>query len=744
MNKYQIKDPRNGNPITFEAKTDEEANEMQRLILSEIDQGRKALTYAMTRDGGRVLSANGKLMYTSSGMATSNPQKIAKILESERTNGDTARQMAESEISEEIVSAQELPARLSKYVQGVPFVGEYVDEAVGAMGDERSAEKIRTLQKSMQTARPYESAGLQVAGGLTAAPLMPTLGSTGTTLEKAVKTGTKGGLFASLEGLVSGFGSGEDTDERIQAAKERATIGGIAGGGTGVLSPYASDLTSRGVNAIREMGSDAINRVKSVFNRSSAEDLATSLGISREASTVIKNALDAGGTVEDAVTAIRKAGDQGMIADANEATKTLLDAVMATGSRANVIGEEAVSGRLATTAGKASQALDETLGVPPMGRESVSKSIAQSTMKDRSEAYGKAYATQVPYTQPQAADIVDVLSRIPDKVKARAIESANMRMRAESNDNIIPQEIILKDRGDGVLDFVEMPSVMQLDYIKRALDSMGKNFTDADANTYGLFAKQLRDATVKAVPEFGEALKRGADKIGMDEAFDLGYNILNRRTTRENVIKSLDGATDVEKQLAKTGIRTFIDETLSNIRSGITGSTEEIAEARNLLRLLSDRASLDKLSQVLDTRELNQVMGALRELRSAFEMRASTTAGSRTAIRQDVQRGIDEMTEPSFVRMAQSGNPIDATRRVVSVLTGMTDEFTESQRQAIMADIARGLTEKRGKDAQVALRYIQKAIESGKMDATRAKFVSDVVARAMTTGATLPENIKGN
>ena len=144
-----------------------------------------------------------------------------------------------------------------------------------------------------------------------------------------------------------------------------------------------------------------------MLNRSSAEDLATSLGISREASTVIKNALDAGGTVEDAVMAIRKAGDQGMIADANEATKTLLDAVMATGSRANVIGEEAVSGRLATTAGKAGQVLDETLGVPPMGRESVSKSIAQSTMKDRSDAYSKETGRQRRDRQAQAPDSME-------------------------------------------------------------------------------------------------------------------------------------------------------------------------------------------------------------------------------------------------------------------------------------------------------------------------------------------------
>ena len=745
MNKYQIKDPRNGNPITFEAKTDEEANEMQRLILSEIDQGRKALTYAMTRDGGRVLSANGKLIYTSSGMATSNPQKIAKILESERTNGDTARQMAESEISEEIVSQQELPARLSKFTQGIPFAGEYIDEAVSALGNPQSAEKLRTLQGAMDTARPIESGALQVGGALATGPLAGVKRFTGTTLERAGKAGLSGGLLAGAEGAVSGFGAGENMEQRLDLAKDRGLIGAGVGTGVGVFSPYIGDAAKASVNKLSEISSNIKNKVTSVFKRTNVEDLASNLGISKEAAAVIKNAIDAGGTIEDAQKAIQQAGSQGMVADANEASKVLLDAVMATGGEANVIGNRAVSGRLDQAAQGASEALDTVLGLPPVGRRSVAEDIANQTKDARSQAYNKAYSQTVPYTSEPGQDLIEVLNRIPSDVKERAISVANLKMASDPNTTANAKEIVMRDLGDGTFDFEELPSVIQLDYIKRALDDMARRgFNDPNSSSYQAFARQLRDATVRAVPSFGEALKQGSDKIGMDEAFALGYDMLTKKLTREDMARSMGGATPVEINLVKRGARTFIDETLANIRSGITGSTEEIAEARKLLSTFSDRASLDKMSQVLDNAELVELMGKLRELRSAFEMRAATAGGSQTAIRQNVQQGIDEMTQQGPLRMLQSGNPIDASRRIISALTGMTDEFSEQQRQAVFADIARGLTDKKGPQARAALNYVQQAIESGRIDERRAQFVADTINKFMLSGSTAAENIRGN
>lgn len=732
---------KDGTTHKFFATSREQQDEIVDRIESEVESGAKAFTYMLTRDGGRVLTANGKKLFVSPSMSTSNPEKINQIMQQEIAGGDTARQITEKELSKDIVEAQPFASRMSKVVEGIPFLGTYVDEAVSALGDDKTSEKIRTVQSAMGKDRPIESAALNVAGAFTGYPLA-VASKTGTTLERAVKTGLGSGLLGALEGYVSGYGAGENDEQRQELAKERGMFGGATGGTLGFLSPYAGKVSGAITERLSSLGKDTVERISSTIKRTDAQNLAQNLGISNEAATIVKNAIDAGGTIEDAINNIRKAGQDGMIADANEATKTLLDAAMATGGKANVIGEQAVTGRLEESTRRTARAMNEVLGDAPMGRESMVEKIAKDTAPARSAAYGKAYQAEITYRNPNSQDLLNVLNRMPARIKAKVARMANERMAADP-DVAAPNPILVGKDANGAPVFTEMPNVLQLDYMKRTLDTMAGNFTDSSAQTYGIFAKQLRDAIVKAVPEYGEALKLGASKIQMDEAFDLGYNMLTKKITRENVAKGMSDATPTEIRLAKTGARAFIDETLANVRSGITGSTEELGRARSLLRLLSDKASLDKLSQVLDTSELNQLMIALRELRSAFEMRAATTPGSRTAIRQDVQRGVEEMTEASPIRMAQQGNPIDATRRLTSILTGATDDLMERERQQIFAEIVQALTQKQGKDAQAALRYVEQAIKDGKISQDRAKFVSDTVQRAMLTSSTAPENTRG-
>jgi hypothetical protein len=67
---------------------------------------------------------------------------------------------------------------------------------------------------------------------------------------------------------------------------------------------------------------------------------------------------------------------------------------------------------------------------------------------------------------------------------------------------------------------------------------------------------------------------------------------------------------------------------------------------------------------------------------------------------------------------------------MISVITGTSAEVTEQERQKILADIARGMTEQRGPQVQAALRYIKEAMDQGSLSDAKAAFINEVLQRA--------------
>jgi hypothetical protein len=94
-----------------------------------------------------------------------------------------------------------------------------------------------------------------------------------------------------------------------------------------------------------------------------------------------------------------------------------------------------------------------------------------------------------------------------------------------------------------------------------------------------------------------------------------------------------------------------------------------------------------------------------------------------------VGKQIDDMLEPGFLGSIARGEPLSATKRVVSIITGTSSEVTEAQRQRILADIARGLTRQRGPQVQAALRYIKEAMDKGSLSDAKASFINEVAQR---------------
>jgi hypothetical protein len=670
----------------------------------------------LTDDGGRIYDTPEGLVFTSPGYSTSDQKVIREIIEQQKKKGGkTPREMAESRIRQDILGQAPIASRGAAAIQGLPFVGEYVDELIG-LASPRIQQNVRAAQSAMSEEYPITTGALQTGTAIAAtAPFLPARVA-GTTLERALKTGALGTVFGGAEGGVSGYGRGDTPEQRMESAKSGAKWGAAGGLGGGLSSPY-------------------LERISRLFDKP-ARTLADQLGISVEAAQVIRSTFSQGGNMQDAVDAVERAGRTGMIADANAATKAMTDAVAATGGEASEIVSSSVRQRAETAGRNLSSQLDETLGDVPAGTRSVLEEVAGRSASARGRLYDAALGSPIDYTSTAGAAIESLFERIPDRVKVEAIRRANEAMQMEGTRGQTMQiRAIIGD--DGSVSFLEMPNMTQLNELKIALQEMAQDMVNprtgqmtAEGIRYQKIAGELRGALTEANPIYGRAVDLGGEKIQEENAFMLGLDMLKDKTTREQVQQGLSGITQAQRDLVRRGVRSNIDETLANVKSSIdAGGETEIAEARRLLRNLSSRANRDKLQMLLSPEEYAEFERTLMQSYMAMDLRASTARGSQTAIRQQVQGDIEQATSGGMLRNIQQGKPAMATQDIIKALTGATDEFTVQQRQAVYADLARVLVGRQGMDAQAALNYIQQAVENGKIDQKRAAFVANVISR---------------
>jgi hypothetical protein len=261
-------------------------------------------------------------------------------------------------------------------------------------------------------------------------------------------------------------------------------------------------------------------------------------------------------------------------------------------------------------------------------------------------------------------------------------------------------------------------TVGDVDQVKRALDDIYRT-NDGQGLLGGVTdfgrlagdrALAVRNALSEAVPEYGTALKTAADPISRRVATEFGSGILGRKTTRERVKDFMDRASGGEILAVKRGLRSQIDEIMANVRAVSSDPNIDAREAVSAVNNMNNRASREKLAMILGD-EAPEFFSKLDEASATFNLRADVAANSRTSIRRAVQGNVDETTAPGVIGTAARGEGVDAAKRVVQGLTGMTDEFSAEQKQRVYADIARALTEKTGDDARTALAVLNRAMD---------------------------------
>lgn len=664
-----------------------------------------------TYKDGRILTnpETGERAFVSPGYVTQDPRVIDGIMA-----GITPAETQTTQMQEQVVERFPVATRAAQAISGVPFVGEYTEEAVG-MVSPKAMEAMRTGREALEAARPVEAAALKVggamAGGAAMLPALPALG--GSTLGATALRGAAAGAgLGAAEGAVSGYGRGEG-DTRMGEAQTGALIGGAVGGAVGLVAPVVGA-------GIREAWKNYKGR--------SVTEISKSFGISTDAAKVVRTAIE-NDDLTAAQAALQRAGSTSMLADAGPSTQRLLDVSVTSGGAAPRIAGEAVTERAREAGVKMTTVLDDILGAPE-GAGTLQRGIRQDTQQARTQAYRSAYAQPIDYSRPRGRALESLLTRVPQS----AINRANELMRIEGQQS---SQILARIAPDGSVSYTRMPDVRQLDYMTRALgdvaeaqNAAGKlgGTTQLGRATSNL-QRQIRTVLRREVPEYGVALDTAADAISRVKAVDLGRDALSAATTREMVRDGMRGASAAERSAAKAGLRSAIDDTLARVNAVATDPNVDIREFQKLANnILRSRATRDKMAAILGQADADRLYKELDEAVVSLELRAAIARNSATQQRQAIAGAVQDITAPGALSQLLAGEPVNATKRIVQLFTGTTPEARTLRQMGIYDEIAKSLTGIRGAQAQQALRLVERAMAGEALNDTHAR----IIARALT------------
>lgn len=645
--------------------------------------------------------------------------------------------MAEQAMAQTVVDEHPVGARAAKFVQGIPFAGQYVDEGFGALADavpggltgEEVRGRVRGLQSAMDTARHLESAAWQVgggiAGGVAALPAaMPAAGAIGTmSLPAQVAAGAAvAGGTGAVEGAVSGYGAGTEGN-RGQSAAE----GAAWGGGTGAVLGGAAPVAAAGIRKL-------VTYVKGT----DVGAIAATFGLTKPAARAMKEAL-ASEDVPAAVARLQRAGPDAMLAEGGPSLQAMADAVATSGGEATRVMREAVDQRVAQGAADVHAAIGDAF---KPGTAVIPAKPRLGTL------YDTAYSKPIDYASDEGRTIEGLMKFVPQDVRARARKLIDMDPNIPA---AIKQQYLVSIAEDGSLVAGKLPSVLEVDYVTRALNDVaqagdGKGALGRGTNEgriYGNLSRELRTATKAAVPEYWTALEAAGTEIGIQKAREVGATFLQQATTRRDVAEAMAGMPQAEVLAVKAAVREHIDDTIANVRRTMSRPGTDAGEAVKALKDLSSRAAQTKLGYILGDKEAAKLADRLDEASTAFEIGAALQQNSKTAVRQSVQGSIEQSTAPGAVGKLLAGEPVQASKRLAQMFTGKTPEAQAAAQASIYAELARALTQTRGARAEMALSGLNRVLAGQLLtEAQAARLARDVTGALAVSGYSVAQEAR--
>ena len=570
-----------------------------------------------------------------------------------------------------------------------------------------SGYKGRESQKLKQFAREQPELAMvsEIAGAIPTAVAIPF--ASARTLGGKMLLGAGQG---AAEGAVYGFGSGEGGFEnRLKNAATTGAVGGVAGGAAPVVASGVSNLANR-----------------LLWSRAAKD-----AGMSGAPYRALTQAVDADSVPPGMI------GSDTMLADVSPRSMRFIDvAAQSTGPQAKIV-TNAVRGRVDDASKKVTQALDDTFG-EPVGLASTSRELRESTAAQRGQLYETAYDTSIDYSSDagkQMREIVD--SRVP----MTAINKANAMMRAEGENGL---QIKVSMGKDGKLVFESMPNVRQIDYVTRALNDVAEREnakgklggTTQLGRVYSGLSRELRSLAREAVPEYAAALDAAATPIQARNAMIIGQDALSTRVKRDEFAEQISGLSAAELDFVKKGVRSQIDETMSNVRMALTDPNMDSREALVALRNLTTRSVREKMTTLLGD-EADQFYKQIEAAIPAFEMRARTNVNSATFARNAANDAFKAQTEDGIINAIRAARPVNAVQRLAQAAMGRTPDDIQRLNDEAYVELVTALLSK-GPDAQALVNKMNLAAENIPPRMDQLGRLAQRLVRGAASGTALP------
>lgn len=588
-------------------------------------------------------------------------------------------------------------------------IGSWLNRAgesatLGVVGDETSAaaysmlpgrsydDELTRFRQNEDDLGTWGRLSADLVGGV--APALTGVGLAGTAAR------TLGGRMAAGAGIGAGAGLTQGFMEGEGGIGNRAVTGGVGAGVGAVLGgalPLAAELGRSAVSGFRN----------SLRGRAIGRDVGAALGVSPETGRVATALLGADDQAAMA-EALRRAGPDAMLADASGRTVGALDATLQT----PVPGADIARGRINERAGAAGDDLLNALRggqqgpfPGPIARE---RGVNAANSAISKPAYQRAYSAAIDYSSPQGQAIEELLTRVPPGQLNKAIASATDRMIYDG----MPPQVMATIGEDGAASLSQMPSVIQLDYLKRAFDDIAEDGKDAitgkmtsDGAFAARVARDIREATKEAVPEYAEALKAGATGIRERGAIRDGAKLLDTGFTPEQAARLIEDATDAEKRLIREGLVAQIENRVGNVRAVASDRNVDPREASKAWSDMTSSNAKQKLAMVFGD-EWPALEDQINRAGSALGLRADVSTNSRTFGRLAVNEAIDQNVIPSAI---ERGKPMEAFQNVIGGLTGASPEAIARARETVRSELAELLT-RQGGAPQQAMSAVAKAL----------------------------------
>jgi hypothetical protein len=522
-----------------------------------------------------------------------------------------------------------------------------------------------------------------VAGRLMSSTASPMAQAVGNTLTQPfVQTPVRG--FASEIAAGAGAGAGMDVANRVApdnpvASTLGALVGGVAGGagpylgwqgvqhtpGIGGAIAAGSRLAASEIAPFTEVG--ALERARSrvaglvedpdaainALNTPTISDLSPAVSTGERRLMGLEQTVRDTDPTIDLIMRDRELGSGQILRDELAAPAQGVPSTAARQYMAQTV-QQSVDGLGAT--------LDQAFG-RPLGVTNVSTALRTGSQPARSTAYDAAYAQPIDYAGEAGRTLEGLIGRV-ERAAPGAIALANRLMAGEG----IQSEQIMANIGqDGTVTFARMPDTRQIDYITRALNQMAASGDGQGAlggttdigRVMGNLARDIRGALGEANPQYGEAVATAATPIQQRNALLFGQDLLRSGTARDFAAERLADMTEPELAFVRQGVRSYLDETLSNVRAAMANPDVGIREAQQALTQLSSRAVRDKIGMILPTDAAEAFFQRIDETSSMLNSRQSAPLLFSSARPNEEIRSI-----------INASNPQQATAQLVAQAAG--------------------------------------------------------------------------